>query len=191
MQDTQWLIYHVRHLHHWASGKTRFRNRVSRWNFSISEPLPVMHEWWGRNVAGWREGRGQTVCDLFQIGLHVSQRFSEVFLRIQAWHPHRGEDGHAGARTHKHTHAQTNAKRERGVWSAEEHWLEVTGEGGLRAAAQTHVNLHPGSICLTLASSIHRFLRVRATVFNRRPQKPLPYPLLHHAAPHPSPPLRT
>lgn len=80
-----------------------------------------------------------------------------MFSGIQACHP-RGEN------RHKHTHANTNTilhrqmYKERGKTREEKKGRERNQQqcsvieddrlGGLQAAA--HVNLHPGSICLTL-----------------------------------------
>lgn len=50
------------------------------------------------------------VSDLFQIGLHVRQRFSQVLLWIQAWHP-RGKHTERHAKTdtkHRVTNTRTN-----------------------------------------------------------------------------------
>lgn len=70
-------------------------------------------------LASASDARGETVRDLFQIGLHIRQRLSEVFLRIQAWHP-TARGGGTVTQTHTQTNTDKCKERKRGLISGEE-----------------------------------------------------------------------
>lgn len=113
----------------------------------------------------------------------------EVFLSASldpglapTWETHRGTYEHTHTAIHKdrnthtntvsHRHTYGKRERERGLIKNREHWLKMTG---WEVYGQSHKQARkpaPWIYLFDFASSVHRSLRVRATVFNCWPQTP-------------------